>query len=152
MHRSTVRHAATRVPPSLQASPSKPGWGPGRQPGRRLQQQQRGVPSCLVGPRVPASAHNTADHRSPIASHFSSTKCCSSSAGCRRCLGSSVMNHLPRSAALRSRIASLPSSAPSCSGLGPALKGNYAFSFVSGCFTCNQMGRGNPIRVSFVTR
>lgn len=27
------------------------------------------------------------------------------------------------------------------------LKGNYAFSFVSGCFT----SQGNPIRVSFVT-
>ena len=59
---------------------------------------------------------------------------------------------MPKSAAFISRIASLPSSTtqtpctkpPRRSRLDPALKGNYAFSFVSGCFTCNQLGWEEP--------
>lgn len=51
------------------------------------------------------------------------------------------MKHLPKSVELHPDSLHGAARAPEAD---PALKGNYAFSFVSGCFTCNQMGWGKP--------
>lgn len=96
LHRSTLRCTASLSTIKSWGEPLR--WGPGHQTGTHLQRRAEN----------PNSAQNPADLRSRAAGQFSRTRHRSLLAGCRRCLGLSVIKHLPKPAALVSRTFSLP--------------------------------------------